>query len=152
VKFFYLIMSYWGPQETPAGLLRIPFSSFSKQERLGRIADWTAAQEPERQSDRLRAKRTDSLFAFAHAAFDDQDFTSVERVPKTNKKPTNLKNKQTWTAPRKGVLPRIRQRYTEKPSRTASIKISPAWQILDELDFTRMANLHFEPDDPQDLL
>ncbi|KAJ3033845.1 hypothetical protein HDV00_005694 [Rhizophlyctis rosea] len=94
----------WGPVTVPDELAKIPYAPYSKSDRLGKIADWTAPTEgqygydrryDERQGGRGRYGRTQevfgsgtaSAFAYTHTVEDEQSFSVVDRGSTTQKKP-----------------------------------------------------------------
>ena len=92
----------WGPVKESEELSKIPYAPYSKSDRLGKIADWTAPTEGQygydRRDDRQGGRRygrtqevfgsgTASAFAYTHTAEDEQSFSVVDRGSTTQKKP-----------------------------------------------------------------
>ncbi|KAJ3289869.1 hypothetical protein HK104_007159 [Borealophlyctis nickersoniae] len=94
----------WGPVGVSEELSKVPYAPYSKADRVGKIADWTAPAEGSYGYDRRYDERnqggrrgrfgqtapeafgsgTASAFAYTHAAEDEQSFSVVDRaaVPK----------------------------------------------------------------------
>jgi hypothetical protein len=119
-----------------------PFKPFNPQERLGKIADFTANSETERQSDKSHRRRV--------------PFVSVDEFLVVDRKvPRKVKTRQNFAQNVSGQRPQANaQRNKQKdkqPRRDASIKILPTWKLLEEFDFNRMLKLRFSIADPVDV-
>ncbi|KAI8897650.1 eukaryotic translation initiation factor 3 subunit D [Globomyces pollinis-pini] len=153
----------WGPiEELPELLKNLPYAPYNKQERLGRVADWTAPEQP----TTTTRKRNDQPTPTPFTQNDQQDdsFSIVDRanvslrksVMRFNK-PSGLQQSRTTArnAPaQRGPTGQIKRpvRYNDKPrARATSIKVGASWKLIEELDFARMAKLYFDVEEPQDL-
>ncbi|KAI9098143.1 eukaryotic translation initiation factor 3 subunit D [Phlyctochytrium arcticum] len=94
--------SGWGPSSVPQDLAQVPYAPYSKSDRLGKIADWTAPAEGtygfDRRHENDRRRRfgpqqeafgsgLSSMFAYTVAAEDEATFSVVDRQTSTQKKP-----------------------------------------------------------------
>ncbi|KAJ3410470.1 Eukaryotic translation initiation factor 3 subunit D [Chytridiales sp. JEL 0842] len=96
----------WGPSKIPHSLTQIPYAPFSKSDRIGKIADWSAPLEDaqqQQQDGRGQSRRnmrfgapaevfgsgTASAFAFSFAAEEEASFSVVDRASAA-KKPGSL--------------------------------------------------------------
>ncbi|KAI8593977.1 eukaryotic translation initiation factor 3 subunit D [Geranomyces variabilis] len=98
----------WGPAALPEDLAAVPYAPYSKSDRLGKIADWTAPALGDGYGDRRygnndgdnnnRRRRfgpgqeafgagLSSLFAYTVAAEDEASFSVVDRTATVQKKP-----------------------------------------------------------------
>ncbi|KAI8817732.1 eukaryotic translation initiation factor 3 subunit D [Fimicolochytrium jonesii] len=88
----------WGPSNFPDELLHVPYAPYSKADRLGKIADWTAPadgyQDRRFENNRRRfgaqeafGSGLSSLFAYTVAADDEATFSVVDRQTTVQKKP-----------------------------------------------------------------
>lgn len=114
-------------QERP----NIPFAPFSKADRLGKIADWTASVDAPKEQRRIVCPPT-------LLRYDDSSFLLVDRFSKRK-----LKSKLVTAAKNKS--------FDKPKARGPSIKIGPTWSLLEELDFTRLTKLHYDIPEPKDL-
>ncbi|TPX58291.1 hypothetical protein PhCBS80983_g03253 [Powellomyces hirtus] len=94
----------WGPSTVPEELSHVPYAPYSKSDRLGKIADWTAPAAGDGYNDRRYGGEGDrrrrfgpgqeafgsglsSLFAYTVAAEDEASFSVVDRQATVQKKP-----------------------------------------------------------------
>lgn len=93
----------WGPSTVPEELSNVPYAPYSKSDRLGKIADWTAPAGGDgydrrygQEGDRRRrfgptqeafGSGLTSVFAYTVAAEDEATFSVVDRQSATQKKP-----------------------------------------------------------------
>ncbi|KND04006.1 uncharacterized protein SPPG_01454 [Spizellomyces punctatus DAOM BR117] len=95
----------WGPSTIPEELSQVPYAPYSKSDRLGKIADWTAPAGSDGygydrrfggDGDRRRrfgpaqesfGSGLSSMFAYTVAADDEATFSVVDRQSTTQKKP-----------------------------------------------------------------
>ncbi|KAJ3145864.1 hypothetical protein HDU86_000631 [Geranomyces michiganensis] len=99
----------WGPASLPEDVAAVPYAPYSKSDRLGKIADWTAPALGDGYGDRRYGNNNDgdntnrrrrfgpsqeafgaglsSLFAYTVAADDEASFSVVDRTAAVQKKP-----------------------------------------------------------------
>jgi hypothetical protein len=117
------------------------YLSYSRLDKLGKVADWTTTAEPT-VNNPIRKKKEEK-----------QDFISVDRQLASLRK---LALKST-----KPVLKKVlKTKYTKTvgyatktlaKARDCSIKVSTGWDLKMELDFNRMAGLYLAVDEFCDL-
>ncbi|KAJ3332739.1 hypothetical protein HDU91_003043, partial [Kappamyces sp. JEL0680] len=168
--------------ELPSFLDCLPYAPYNKNDKLGRVADWTAPPESKdsnaaalaasNMSSSLRRKREaelqaqqtaiPTLFTYQHEETEDSSFSVVDRQAATLRKNAvrSVKPLATRTAAGTRAAPTTSAKpVAKKPTRwervvrirDPSIKINPNWKVVEELDFSRMSNLYYEVDDPEDM-
>ncbi|EFY86834.1 eukaryotic translation initiation factor 3 [Metarhizium acridum CQMa 102] len=186
----------WGPSVTSATTLNgVPYAPFSKGDKLGRMADWTAEGKDR---DRGRAQfnrnyRDQQAYGASHAitfnappAEDESTFSLVSNTRESTKSRygrgavftrggRGQRGGRGDSRGGRGQLQRSgggRQGYDrggrsntgargrrfgwkdyDKPARNrdASINIKADWELLEEIDFNRLAKLNLDADDGEDL-
>ncbi|ODO03489.1 eukaryotic translation initiation factor 3 subunit D [Cryptococcus wingfieldii CBS 7118] len=159
----------------------IPYAPFSKSDKITRIADWhdsqTEAAGPRAGRTGQSGRRTaygaaeGTVFGFVHDE-DDKSFSLVDsgvRAGARGKAPIRGRSTR-GVASARGARGRGGQRggfgtrggrgggrggYSDwnKPQRTrdSSVTIGTEWDVLEEVDFTRLAKLNLSVDAPEDL-
>ena len=155
----------FGPSNLPKILNSLPFAPYSKSDRIGKIADFCAPQSSQEDGHRKRHHRNTEAFGtgsaltfmYQHAAEDEATFSIVDRAS-TVRKPFGKSQRKTGpfkrdTLDKKGMPIQRRRFGLEKPARIreASIAISNDWTLLEEVDFSSLAKLNFEVDEPVDM-
>lgn len=173
----------WGPPEsaaagTTAGAL--PFTPFSRSEKVGRIADWTRSLN----NPSKNLKQSDSIFDFsADDSFapldEDSSFRLVDSKPAPRPK---FGPKWRFNQHHRSQLPQRRDEEVEAKKREAekerarrdrlynlnrpganaprreaaafksSVDIQPEWNMLDQIPFSTFSKLSFAVPEPEDLL
>jgi len=184
----------WGPASDvlPEQFRDIPYAPYSKGDKLGRIADWSAP-ETQKQDNREVSGRTgrqgfnrfnkdpyqsygagvSSAFIYTHNE-DEAAFSVVDNRSAAAKKASAVKaaggqrsRPQKQQATRTGLRStnqrfgnqnnrlgrqqgQNRRRFGwkdyDKPQRMrdASVKVGPEWNVLDEIEFSRLAKLTYK--------
>jgi len=184
----------WGPASDvlPEQFRDIPYAPYSKGDKLGRIADWSAP-ETQKQDNREISGRTgrqgfnrfskdpyqsygagvSSAFIYTHDE-DEAAFSVVDNRSAAAKKASAIKaaggqraRPQKQQATRTGLRStnqrfgnqnnrlgrqqgQNRRRFGwkdyDKPQRMrdASVKVGPEWNVLDEIEFNRLAKLTYK--------
>ncbi|WRT66990.1 eukaryotic translation initiation factor 3 subunit D [Kwoniella shivajii] len=165
----------------PAQFKDIPYAPFSKSDKVTRVADWHDAPADanngrQRQGQARRGGREaygaaeGTVFGFVHDE-DEKSFSLVDsgaRAGTRGKTPLRGRAIRS-TAPTRGARGRGGARggfggrgrgggrggYSDwnKPQRTrdSSVTISPDWQVLEEVDFTRLAKLNLSVENAEDV-
>ncbi|KAJ5999829.1 Eukaryotic translation initiation factor 3 subunit [Penicillium waksmanii] len=191
----------WGPASSADNMLNgVPYAPFSKGDKLGRMADWTAESKDRERQGRQQYNRnfrdqqvygagSGSLFTVATAE-DESSFSVVDNT-RTSTKRTFGRGGGTVFRGRGGQRGGMGQRggrggafqragggrgndrfYDnrggrggrgggrrfgwkdyDKPQRTRepSVNIRPEWQMLEEVDFTRLSKLNLDAPEGEDL-
>jgi translation initiation factor 3 subunit D len=138
-------MTLWGPPSTNAEN-DFPYAPYSKSEKLHKMADWTVLE---------KRKPTDAAnTAFSGSATEQSAFSVVDRQ--------NLALRKSAVRSARPILRKTNSqtiqhkksnRFNEKPlkPRESSIKVSQNWKVTDELDFKRMFDLYYLPEEPVDM-
>ncbi|OAA63924.1 Eukaryotic translation initiation factor 3, subunit 7 [Cordyceps fumosorosea ARSEF 2679] len=123
----------WGPAVTTETTLDgVPYAPFSKGDKLGRMADWTAEGK-----DRERGGRNQY----------NRNFRAT---------PATRPSRDTAAAPSSHAAAAGRRfgwRDYDKPTRNrdASINIKADWGLLEEIDYNRLGKLNLDADAGEDL-
>ncbi|KAH7326729.1 eukaryotic translation initiation factor 3 [Stachybotrys elegans] len=190
----------WGPPVTTETTLDgVPYAPFSKGDKLGRMADWTAEGKDRERGGRMqynRSYRDQQVYGASHAltfnaplAEDESTFSVVSNTrdaPKSRygrgavftrgrgqrggRGDARSGGRQQLTRSgaggrqgyggydrgRGGASSRGRRfgwKDYDKPARNrdASINIKADWQLLEEIDFNRLAKLNLDADEGEDL-
>ncbi|KAL6858555.1 eukaryotic translation initiation factor 3 [Trichoderma novae-zelandiae] len=190
----------WGPSVTSEITLNgVPYAPFSKGDKLGRMADWTAEGKDRERGGRMqynRQYRDQQVYGTGHAvvfnappAEDETSFSVVSNTRDSTKAKFGRgaiftrgrgqrggrgdsrggRGGQFQRAPggrggygydrggRGGAGGRGGRRFGwkdyDKPARNrdASINIKGDWELLEEIDFNRLAKLNLDADDGEDL-
>ncbi|KAI0175637.1 eukaryotic translation initiation factor 3 subunit D [Hypoxylon sp. FL1284] len=188
----------WGPPTvTDTTLNGVPYAPFSKGDKLGRMADWTADSKDSRdgrggrqqynrnyRDQQIYGAGSNAIFTAPVAEADENTFSVVSReTTKTrygrgavfsrgrgqrggrqdtrggrNQAQRGRGGSQGYGYDSRGGrnAPRGRRfgwKDYDKPTRNrdASINIKPDWQLLEEIDFNRLAKLNLDGDDGEDM-
>eukprot|EP00730_Choanoeca_flexa_P001326 TRINITY_DN10585_c0_g2_i2.p1 TRINITY_DN10585_c0_g2~~TRINITY_DN10585_c0_g2_i2.p1 ORF type:complete len:552 (+),score=112.48 TRINITY_DN10585_c0_g2_i2:30-1658(+) len=167
----------WGPQGEPSIFTGIPYQPFSKSDKLGKVAsEFTGATNFRR--DRYgNAYGGGDAFSYHHD--DDSSFQLVDtsKVKQGFKGPKRWRNKRyVRTDPMRGVQQlsynknreRDRQRLERKLQKKwgqtaqrrfdrqvhknleASIDVKPSWELLEDIEFSKLAKLTMPVSEPVD--
>ncbi|KAK0765347.1 hypothetical protein N5P37_001273 [Trichoderma harzianum] len=192
----------WGPSVTTEITLDgVPYAPFSKGDKLGRMADWTAEGKDRERGGRLqynRQYRDQQVYGTGHAvvfnappAEDETSFSVVSNTRDSTKSKfgrgavfTRGRGQRGGRGDTRGGRGGQFQRAAggrqggyggyerggrggagarggrrfgwkdyDKPARNrdASINIKADWELLEEIDFNRLAKLNLDTDDGEDL-
>ncbi|PNY24061.1 Eukaryotic translation initiation factor 3 subunit D [Tolypocladium capitatum] len=189
----------WGPSVTTDTTLNgVPYAPFSKGDKLGRMADWTAEGKDRERGGRMqysRNYRDQQVYGASHAvtfnappAEDESTFSLVSNTRDSAKSRygrgavfTRGRGQRGGRGDSRGGRGQFqqsggrggRQTYDrggrpnagarggrrfgwkdyDKPARNrdASINIKADWQLLEEIDFNRLAKLNLDADEGEDL-
>ncbi|XXG93985.1 hypothetical protein Hte_000236 [Hypoxylon texense] len=190
----------WGPPTiTDTTLNGVPYAPFSKGDKLGRMADWTADSKDSRdgrggrqqynrnyRDQQIYGAGSNALFTAPVAEADENTFSVVSRETTKTRygrgavftrgrgqrgaRQDNRGGRNQPQRPGRGGsqgygydnrggrsnAPRGRRfgwKDYDKPTRNrdASINIKADWQLLEEIDFNRLAKLNLETDDGEDM-
>lgn len=157
----------WAPKNALRVKHHIPYTPFSKTDRIGKIADWVAptVDVEEKTKDEYKGRKKlgaqmeafgtsfTSAFSYQISPTEEADFLTVDRAPqpKTKSKVASwgAKREYTQTQPKKPM--RAGQPDKNIRVRGSSIKVEAEWEQVEELDFIRLSSLYFEVDDPVDM-
>ncbi|KAJ5233070.1 Eukaryotic translation initiation factor 3 subunit [Penicillium chermesinum] len=188
----------WGPSTSGDNMLNgVPYAPFSKGDKLGRMADWTAESKDRDRGGRQQYRGnfrdqqvygsgSTSLFTI-QAAEDESSFSVVDNT-RTSTKRTFGRGGGTVFRGRGGQRGGVNQRggrggfqragagrgqdrYNDnrggrgnrgrrfgwkdwdKPQRTRepSVNVRPDWQMLEEVDFSRLSKLSLDAPEGEDL-
>ncbi|OQD70375.1 hypothetical protein PENDEC_c024G03778 [Penicillium decumbens] len=189
----------WGPVTGGDNMLNgVPYAPFSKGDKLGRMADWTAESKTGDRQGRQQYNRnfrdqqvygagTSNLFTIA-AAEDESSFSVVDNTRTSTKRTFGRgggtvfrgrgqrggmaqrgggrggfqragggRGNDRFYDNRGGRGGRGGRRFGwkdyDKPQRTRepSVNIRPEWQMLEEVDFSRLSKLNLETPEGEDL-
>ena len=189
----------WGPSVTTETTLDgVPYAPFSKGDKLGRMADWTAEGKDRERGSRMQFNRNfrdQQVYGASHAltfnappAEDESTFSIVSNTRDSTKtrygrgavftRGRGQRGARTDTRSTRGGAgqrsgPGGRQgggfdrgrgaggargrrfgwKDYDKPARNrdASINIRADWELLEEIDFNRLAKLNLDADEGEDL-
>jgi translation initiation factor 3 subunit D len=165
----------WGPLEDHImlenQLQNVPYAPFSKNERLGRVADWTRNYNvrPNTRSGQ------ESVFDFIFDEADEESFRLVDGKP-----PPKPRFGPRWRFQQQRQLPQRKDEEVEAKKRVAekerqrrdrfyhqnrnnmqrreaavlksSVDILPEWTMLDQIPFTTFSKLSYSVGEPEDLV
>ncbi|KAJ3393508.1 Eukaryotic translation initiation factor 3 subunit D [Lobulomyces angularis] len=166
----------FGPCNLPVELSSVPYAPYSKSERVGKVADWTAPTEGQyRDQEGVTQTRrkprfgnepsfgagSAGLFMYQHSTEEEASFSVVDRATSTRKttgfktqkprvsKHANAADRRLMTTDHK----KRRYGYNDKPQRIrdSSVTVAPDWRIIEEIDFNRLNKLFFDVDEPEDI-
>eukprot|EP00731_Ephydatia_muelleri_P029154 Em0020g798a len=179
----------WGPCEVPEQFKDTPYQPFSKDDRLGKVADWSGNVY----QDRRAANKYGSLYGLGGQAYvyhheeDETSFQLVDtgRIPKPmhqksrpkfsqlkikrdrekrderrmgGRQPIAKKKGREWDRQRQQQQRKRNQfgySYERGPvvlkPRLPSVQVSTDWDVLEEIDFARLAKLNYQPEEPREL-
>ena len=154
---------------SPAFVLDVPFAPFPRSDRLGRIADWTGPSEHAASAiGSVGGGRKMKVSTRPEEENAGWTFTADRTLLAANKK-SGSSSFKAYTAPlrvdggssigangnrSRGPGRRIGwggQRFANDRSqrkREPSVLISSTWRILEEIEFSRLAKLQLDPEDP----
>ncbi|KAF7989029.1 hypothetical protein HCN44_007339 [Aphidius gifuensis] len=154
----------WGPTETLSDQFKgTPYQPFSKNDRLGKISDWTAAASQDRKSNNKYTSQFGSAGQYSYYHDEDEstfhlvDTTRVQKPPyQRGRFGRNQRGRggfnqsqqfdKTKQRDRKGQIKRRQQgmrnhRNQSMKSRDASVAVKPDWTTIEEMDFSRLSKL-----------
>eukprot|EP00123_Amoebidium_parasiticum_P009045 comp19189_c1_seq1/m.21899 comp19189_c1_seq1/g.21899 ORF comp19189_c1_seq1/g.21899 comp19189_c1_seq1/m.21899 type:complete len:559 (-) comp19189_c1_seq1:423-2099(-) len=170
----------WGPniiEDTD-----IPYQPFSKSDRLGKVADWTANAYQDRRFGRDRYGQYGAggtMFTYYHEE-DESSFQLVDNKPLQRPRFANARRFQRqqrkreslhrtgmqklskdrkggagggrWGDNRGGRGGRFFGHRREQRARDPSVEVKPDWEILEEIEFSRLSKLALDVNDPEDVI
>jgi translation initiation factor 3 subunit D len=164
----------WGPLENdvPDSLVDIPYTPFSKSERIGKIADWTTSQDygndkrkNYQRNDQIYGSGLSNAFNYRFAAEEEASFSLVDRAASSSKKTTGHRtvqkqNRQSSKLVRNFRVP-YQQNYRNKAGRRFNrqdvklldegVKIGDQWKVIEDIDMNKLALNTFTVNDPSDI-
>ncbi|GJJ68553.1 translation initiation factor 3 subunit D [Entomortierella parvispora] len=201
-------VSGWGPAGLSAQFADIPYAPYSKADKLGRIADWSAPEGTQGKDNRGGAgdqrggragfrnfrdnyvpfgSNAANAFNYQHTE-DEASFSVVDNRSGAQKKITGFKSASGQRGGRggfrqqggqqRGTFQRLganrggfggarqqqggqrggRRGYNNwrdfdrnQRVRDASVKVGAEWNMLEEIEFSRLNKLQFEVNDPEDI-
>ncbi|KAK4745451.1 hypothetical protein SAY87_011763 [Trapa incisa] len=177
----------WGPPEAAAGtatslIYDVPFATFSRSDKVGRIADWTRNTNNPGKNPK-QGGGSDSIFDFtADDSFGTGDEDSTFRLVDSKPAPRPKFGPKWRFNQNRSQLPQRRDEEVEARKREAekerarrdrlfhlnrpninsqrreaavfksSVDIQPEWNMLDQIPFSTFSKLSFSVPDPDDLL
>ncbi|KAF9950911.1 hypothetical protein BGZ72_007501 [Mortierella alpina] len=199
--------SGWGPVGLSAQFRDIPYAPYSKADKLGRIADWSAPEGAQGKDGRGGAgdqrggragfrnfrdtyvpfgSNAANAFNYQHTE-DEASFSVVDNRSTAQKKTTGFKSASGQRGGRGGFRQQGQQRgqfqrlggnrggfggarqqqggqrggrrgYSNwrdfdrnQRVRDASVKVGSEWNMLEEIEFSRLNKLQFEVEEPEDI-
>ncbi|KAF9180933.1 hypothetical protein BGZ51_005791 [Haplosporangium sp. Z 767] len=199
--------SGWGPVGLSAQFRDIPYAPYSKADKLGRIADWSAPEGAQGKDGRGGAgdqrggragfrnfrdnyvpfgSNAANAFNYQHTE-DEASFSVVDNRSAAQKKTTGFKSASGQRGGRGGFRQQGQQRSQfqrlganrggfggarqqqggqrggrrgynnwrdfdrNQRVRDASVKVGSDWNMLEEIEFSRLNKLQFEVNDPEDI-
>ncbi|KAF9276947.1 hypothetical protein BGZ68_009648 [Mortierella alpina] len=199
--------SGWGPVGLSAQFRDIPYAPYSKADKLGRIADWSAPEGTQGKDGRGGAgdqrggragfrnfrdtyvpfgSNAANAFNYQHTE-DEASFSVVDNRSTAQKKTTGFKSASGQRGGRGGFRQQGQQRgqfqrlggnrggfggarqqqggqrggrrgYSNwrdfdrnQRVRDASVKVGSEWNMLEEIEFSRLNKLQFEVEEPEDI-
>ncbi|ORX99469.1 translation initiation factor eIF-3, subunit D [Basidiobolus meristosporus CBS 931.73] len=175
--------SGWGPSAThlPEQYKDIPYAPYSKGDKLGRIADWSAPDAKDNKDVGGRARQgyrnykesyqgygsnAANAFVYQHTE-DESSFSVVDNRTAAQKKASSRGNtaakrtgrnqgqnqNQKTGRPTNNRGGYNRSGYQKKPQRTrdASVTVGPEWKVLEEFELHRLAKLAYDVRQPEDI-
>ena len=125
-------MTIWGPNEATVNP-EIPFSNGIKSDKVWKLADWTrSSSEPQKSNE-------------------DLSFSTVDRIDTALRKNAMKSTRPVFRKQPLNQDEKKNVRHEKQKPRESSIKVGAAWKQVEELEFTRMTSLQFEPSEPVDL-
>ncbi|KAF9426094.1 hypothetical protein BGZ76_002909 [Entomortierella beljakovae] len=195
----------WGPLGLSAQFRDIPYAPYSKADKLGRIADWSAPEGTQGKDNRGADQRggragfrnfrdnyvpfgsnAANAFNYQHAE-DEASFSVVDNRSTGQKKTTGFKSASVQRSGRGGARQQGQQRGQfqrlgtnrggfggarqqqggqrggrrgfsnwrdfdrSQRVRDASVKVGSDWNMLEEIEFSRLNKLQFEVDEAEDI-
>jgi len=166
----------WGPPEgfvmLENQLQNVPYAPFSKNERIGRVADWTRNYNAR---PNARSGQESSVFDFVFDEADEESFRLVDGKP-----PPKPRFGPRWRFQQQRQLPQRKDEEVEAKKREAekerqrrdrfyhqnrnnmqrreaavfksSVDIQPEWTMLDQIPFTTFSKLSYSVGEPEDLV
>jgi len=166
----------WGPPDgfvmLENQLQNVPYAPFSKNERVGRVADWTRNYNAR---PNARSGQESSVFDFVFDEADEESFRLVDGKP-----PPKPRFGPRWRFQQQRQLPQRKDEEVEAKKREAekerqrrdrfyhqnrnnmqrreasvfksSVDIQPEWTMLDQIPFTTFSKLSYSVGEPEDLV
>jgi len=153
-------------------LQNVPYAPFSKNERIGRVADWTRNYNAR---PNARSGQESSVFDFVFDEADEESFRLVDGKP-----PPKPRFGPRWRFQQQRQLPQRKDEEVEAKKREAekerqrrdrfyhqnrnnmqrreaavfksSVDIQPEWTMLDQIPFTTFSKLSYSVGEPEDLV
>jgi len=157
----------WGPASLPTKFMEMPFATFSKGERIGRIADWI--QGPTQFGGRHQRDRNPPVQGpFTFRTNDEEDSFQIvdSKAQQQNQKPKGFVQLRPRYAARGRGGPshgrggrHVRGRATGDDSshlnvnlpRESSVVIDSNWEELEQFAFSALNKLTTEPPEPVEI-
>jgi hypothetical protein len=117
------------------------YSSYSRLDKLGKVADWTGPSEPVTLTQRKKREEKQEDFVSV-----DRQLATLRKYALKSTKPVLKKVIKTKYAKTVGYATK-----STLKARDCSIKIAANWSVKMELDFNRMAKLYLAVDSFEDL-
>ncbi|OUM68706.1 hypothetical protein PIROE2DRAFT_53147 [Piromyces sp. E2] len=165
----------WGPLENdiPENLVDIPYTPFSKSERIGKIADWTSTQDygndkrkNYQRNDQIYGSGLSNAFNYRFAAEEEASFSLVDRAASSSKKTSNYRTAQKATRQGSKLVRSYRPAYQQGFNRNKNgrrfnrqdikilddaVKIGDQWKSIEDVDINKLAKSTFTVSDPSDI-
>jgi len=165
----------WGPLENdvPDKLLDIPYTPFSKSERIGKIADWTSSQDygndkrkNYQRNDQIYGSGLSNAFNYRFAAEEEASFSLVDRASSSSKKTSNYRTAQKSNRQGSKLVRNYRPAYQQGYNRNKNgrrftrqdvkilddaVKIGDQWKAIEDIDMNKLAKSSFTVNDPSDI-
>lgn len=169
VPLIHVNESGWGPTTLPTQYVGIPFSPFSKNERVGKAADFLGRDgrslkiREEESMDVEKFNLVDTLKPRSTRTSFRGRWNRRRNLParrnEGQKKP-QLKGKQLkylvqhtrrgkqWRRPRDSGRPNYRRHNRQKE---ASVKIQAEWEVMEQFDLSALTKMQIQPPKAEDL-
>jgi translation initiation factor 3 subunit D len=165
----------------PSGFESLPYTPFSKSDRISKIADWTnpspgsGTQDQQQEDSYGRNRRRfgvsteafgtgmNSLFSYQIAADDEANFSTVDRAtaPRSKVRGGGAGKSVSWSTSGRvgrgeGYVSKRRMfgrggMNREVRVRDPSIKVGAHWTLIEEMDFPRLSKLYYDVRNPEDV-
>eukprot|EP01135_Chromosphaera_perkinsii_P006193 Nk52_evm10s442 gene=Nk52_evmTU10s442 len=167
----------WGPCTIPEQFKEVPYQPFSKSDRIGKVSDWTGiTYQDRRYANRYTQYGSGAnMFSYFHEE-DENSFHLVDNKPTTKTFRSNFKrfqrtpqraanynrdvaggnskmqrlgnsgNKKSY-----GNYRRFDNRTSQRAAREPSVDVEASWEVLEEIEFSKLTKLSYEVEDCEDL-
>jgi len=160
----------WGPSQVPDHLKDIPFSPFSKSDRLGKAADWSSQGYNKNYQGRFQQSGP-AVFSFVHNEEEDS-FHLVDNRPKQQPKFGNKRFQQQRFQQQRREREARQDGGREKPTKqqqqkknqwgnwrdqqrqiqySSSVEIRPEWAVKEQIPFASLLKLSCQVGEPETL-
>ena len=142
---------FWGPTEPPELFTDVPYTAFSKTDKVGKAADWTGRQRQYFQKpvnpDGDEFVVVDSKAAYKEKKFGPRRYNRRRAYEKdvgpeknSNQRPQRSRREREMQARRKNVRT-WRDRNEPIKVKESSVEVKGSWEMIEQLDLQAMQKL-----------